>query len=76
MTKQEVYKQMDAKKKDRVMNHLRLIKMHGQARGLNQKEWNGVVTGIKGSSSKGKGYANNKLWDHRNLPPVQIKYDW
>ena len=49
MTKQEVYKQMEAKKKDRVMNHLRLIKIHGQARSLNQREWNGVVTGIKGS---------------------------
>jgi hypothetical protein len=76
MTKQEVYRQMELKKKTRVMNHLRLIKIHGQARGLNLKEWKSVEISVKGSGTKGKGHANNRLWDHNNLPPVQIKYDW
>lgn len=76
MSKEEVYRQMEIKKKQRSMNHLRLLKMYGPAKPFTQSEWNQVEFGIKGSSSKGKGHANNRLWDHQNLPPVQIKYDW
>jgi len=77
MTKQEVYKQMNDKKRDRVINHLRLLKIYGPAKGLNQREWDSVEIKVKGSSHAG--YANNRLWNHEiheNVWPLQIKYDW
>ena len=75
MDKNKVLAGMEAKKKERAMNHQKLIRIHGQAKGLTQKEWENMQVKVKGSGSKGKGFANNRLWDHHN-EPLQIKYDW
>jgi hypothetical protein len=74
MRKEEVLAHMELKKQERKMQHLKLIGIHGETRGLNEKEWNNMVVKVKGSGSKGKGFANNRLWDHRNVN-LQTQYE-
>ena len=50
--------------------------MYGEARGLTKKEWSALKVKGKGSGSKGKGFANNRLWNHNNLESVKtIKFN-
>jgi hypothetical protein len=74
MRKEEVLAHMELKKQERKMQHLKLIEIHGETRGLNEKEWSSMVVKVKGSGSKGKGFANNRLWDHRNVN-LQTQYE-
>ena len=77
MTKQEVQKHMEIKKQERIFHHKEMLKMYGAARGLTKKEWSVLKVKGKGSGSKGKGFANNRLWNHNNLESVKtIKFDW
>jgi hypothetical protein len=51
--------------------------MYGEARSLTEKEQKMVEVKVKGSGSKGKGFANNRLWSHNDLESVKtIKFDW
>jgi hypothetical protein len=66
MTKQDALAQMQEKKNERIFHHLEVLKMYGPTKGLTQKEWNKVEIKVKGSGSKGKGYASNRLWSYDN----------
>ena len=68
MDKNTVLAILENNKKERSMNHLSLVAIHGYARGLSVKEYNKVLVKSKGSGTKGKGFANNRLWDHNNEP--------
>lgn len=77
MTKQDAQEQMQKKKDDRVFHHIEMIRMYGETRGLTEKEQKMVEVKVKGSGSKGKGFANNRLWSHNDLESVKtIKFDW
>jgi len=77
MTKQDAQEQMQKKKHDRVFHHIEMIRMYGEARSLTEKEQKMVEVKVKGSGSKGKGFANNRLWSHNDLESVKtIKFDW
>jgi len=77
MTKQDAQEQMRQAKIKRVFHHNQVIKINGQAVGLTNKEWDNMEVKVKGSGTKGKGFANNRLWSHNDLEPVnKIKFDW
>jgi hypothetical protein len=67
MTKQDVQKQMEIKKQERIFHHKEMLKMYGPASGLTKRQWSALKVKGKGSGSKGKGFANNRLWNHNNL---------
>ena len=67
MTKQDAQEQMRQAKVRRAFHHNEVMKIEGQAVGLTNKEWNSMEVKVKGSGTKGKGFANNKLWNHNNL---------
>ena len=67
MTKQDVQKHMEIKKQERVFHHKEMLKMYGPASGLTKRQWSALKVKGKGSGSKGKGFANNRLWNHNNL---------
>ena len=76
MTKQDAQEQMQKAKTQRIFHHREMIKIHGKARGLTDKQWNSMVVKVKGSGTKGKGFANNRLWNHNNLESVKtIKFN-
>jgi hypothetical protein len=77
MRKEDVLEQMEQAKKQRVFNHIKVLGTYGAAKGLTNKEWNSMTVKVKGSGTKGKGFANNRLWSHNDLEPVnKIKFDW
>jgi hypothetical protein len=77
MTKQDAQRQMEIKKQDRIFHHKEMLSTYGEAKGLTNKEWNSMEIKVKGSGSKGKGFANNILWSHNDLESVKtIKFDW
>ena len=67
MTKQDVQKQMEIKKQERIFHHKEMLKMYGPASGLTKRQWSALKVKGKGSGSKGKGFANNRLWNPNNL---------
>tara|TARA_R110000787_G_scaffold152007_1_gene265714 strand:+ start:184 stop:414 length:231 start_codon:yes stop_codon:yes gene_type:complete len=76
MTKQEVQKHMEIKKQERIFHHKEMLKMYGPASGLTKRQWSALKVKVKGSGSKGKGFANNRLWNHNDLEPIRnIKFD-
>tara|TARA_R110000824_G_scaffold346728_1_gene533586 strand:+ start:165 stop:395 length:231 start_codon:yes stop_codon:yes gene_type:complete len=76
MTKQDVQKQMEIKKQERIFHHKEMLKMYGPASGLTKRQWSALKVKGKGSGSKGKGFANNRLWNHNDLEPIRnIKFD-
>ncbi len=70
MTKQDAQEQIRQAKIKRGFHHNEVMKIEGQAVGLTNKEWNKMEVKVKGSGTKGKGFANNKLWNHNNLESV------
>ena len=76
MTKQDMQKQMEIKKQERIFHHKEMLKMYGPASGLTKRQWSALKVKGKGSGSKGKGFANNRLWNHNDLEPIRnIKFD-
>ena len=76
MTKQDVQKHMEIKKQERVFHHKEMLKTYGPASGLTKRQWSALKVKGKGSGSKGKGFANNRLWNHNNLESVKtIKFN-
>tara|TARA_R110000868_G_scaffold22624_3_gene92671 strand:- start:364 stop:594 length:231 start_codon:yes stop_codon:yes gene_type:complete len=76
MTKEDAQEQMRQAKIKRVFHHNEVMKIEGQAVGLTNKEWNSMEVKVKGSGTKGKGFANNKLWNHNNLESVsKMKFE-
>mgnify|MGYP003625581069 FL=1 len=67
MTKQDVQKHMEIKKQERIFHHKEILEMYGPASGLTKRQWSALKVKGKGSGSKGKGFANNRLWNHNNL---------
>ena len=77
MTKQDALNELQKAKDDRIFRHNEIIKTYGQMRGLTNKEYNSIQVKVKGSGSKGKGFANTRLWEFKNLESVyKIKFDW
>ena len=77
MTKQDALDGMQKAKDDRIFRHKEVIRTYGQMRGLTIKEYNSIQVKVKGSGSKGKGYASTRLWEFKDLEPVyKMKFDW
>jgi len=76
MTKQEATYQIQKVKEQRIFHHKEMLRIHGPAKGLTDKQWNSMEVKVKGPGSKGRGFANNRLWGHHDLEAVnKMKFE-
>ncbi len=68
MTMKEVCEHVKNQRKANAIHRNAVVLIHGECKGLTDKQYRSTKVKAKGAGSKGRSFSHTKLWNHLNVP--------